>query len=74
MLSSVNGYLVVSLSLPLPLFMHVTFQVVNLLLMWLKFSEGKNGYIIVTANGGINQQRVAVSYVFCCDIICSIFL
>ncbi|KAG5622947.1 hypothetical protein H5410_008165 [Solanum commersonii] len=33
---------------------------------WLP-SEGKNGYIIVTANGGINQQRVAVSYV--CNIV-----
>lgn len=30
---------------------------------WLP-SEGKNGYIIVTANGGINQQRVAV-----CNIV-----
>ncbi|KAK4347618.1 hypothetical protein RND71_033957 [Anisodus tanguticus] len=27
-------------------------------------SEGRNGYIIVTANGGINQQRVAV-----CNIV-----
>ncbi|XP_009613681.1 O-fucosyltransferase 15 [Nicotiana tomentosiformis] len=26
----------------------------------LRPSEGKNGYIMVTANGGINQQRVAV--------------
>lgn len=26
------------------------------------FLDGKNGYIMVTANGGINQQRVAVSF------------
>lgn len=31
--------------------------------------EGNNGYIVVSANGGINQQRVAVSSVsgrICC--------
>lgn len=28
----------------------------------ISISEGKSGYIMVTANGGINQQRVAVSY------------
>nr|GFC79723.1 putative GDP-fucose protein O-fucosyltransferase [Tanacetum cinerariifolium] len=28
------------------------------------YAEGKNGYIMVTANGGINQQRVAV-----CNIV-----
>lgn len=27
------------------------------------FVEGNNGYIVVSANGGINQQRVAVSSV-----------
>lgn len=27
------------------------------------FSEGNNGYIMVSANGGINQQRVAVSHI-----------
>lgn len=26
---------------------------------------GNNGYIMVTANGGINQQRVAVSFTAC---------
>lgn len=33
------------------------------------FVEGNNGYIVVSANGGINQQRVAVSSVsgrICC--------
>lgn len=26
-------------------------------------SDGSSGYIMVSANGGINQQRVAVSYI-----------
>lgn len=35
--------------------------------------EGNNGYIVVSANGGINQQRVAVSSVsgrICCFYGC----
>ena len=31
---------------------------------YITFSEGNNGFIMVTANGGINQQRVAVSYIY----------
>jgi len=27
-------------------------------------SEGNNGYIMITANGGLNQQRVAVQYFY----------
>ena len=34
----------------------------KLVLTWyFSFVEGNNGYIVVTANGGMNQQRVAVS-------------
>lgn len=38
---------------------------VFMILFWVFFLvelDGKNGYIMVTANGGINQQRVAVSW------------
>lgn len=47
---------------------HISCSYLLLMRVIMKFSEGKNGYIMVTANGGINQQRVAVSYVFCFDV------
>ena len=34
------------------------------------FLDGENGYIMVTANGGINQQRVAVSILLLCPSSC----
>ncbi|KAL0305990.1 UNVERIFIED_CONTAM: O-fucosyltransferase 15 [Sesamum radiatum] len=41
--------------------MHVTGNLVHVkTIFFFPISEGKTGYIMVTANGGINQQRVAV--------------
>lgn len=37
-------------------------------------TEGTNGYIIISANGGINQQRVAVSSPNLCNIRCALFI
>lgn len=42
----------------------------SLFIYFSDFLDGENGYIMVTANGGINQQRVAVSILLLCPSSC----